>query len=233
MTETRDIVAKTIGDVELSTCALVDVLDGLGVTSAVLPSTLQQRAGRPALAYGTAYTVSWVEVRKQASIHQPAPSTWQQVRDFLVPEVTDGAGRIYVGGAGELLTHAALAGGMSVTYLLEQVGFEAIVLGGAVRDRAVVETAERPVIASNFTPTDTQGAYRVAATGTECRIGDVRVVTGDWVFTDGNGTVVIKDEILLEVLTKAVAVENAEARILAQVRAGRPLHEIVDEGGQI
>ena len=233
MTETREIVAKTIGDVELSTCALADVLDGMGVTSAVLPSTLQQRSGRPVLAYGTAYTVSWTEVRKQASIHQSPPSTWQQVRDFLVPEITDGAGRVYVGGAGELLGHAALAGGMSVTYLLEQVGFEAMVLGGAVRDRAVVEAVDRPVIASNFVPTDTQGAYRVAATGTECRIGDVRVVTGDWVFTDGNGTVVIRDEIVLEVLGKAVAVEHSEARILAQIRAGRPLPEIVDEGGQI
>ncbi|MEV4121669.1 hypothetical protein [Micromonospora sp. NPDC049645] len=233
MTEPREIVAKTIGDVELSTCALVDVLDGMGVTSAVLPSTLRHHSGRHTLTYGTAYTVSWVEVRKQVSIHQPSPSTWQQVRDFLVPEITDGVGRVYVGGAGELLTHAALAGGMSVTYLLEQIGFEAIVLGGAVRDRAVVEQASRPVVASNFIPTDTQGAYRVATTGTECRIGDVRIVTGDWVFIDGNGTVVIKDEIVLEVLTKAVAMENAEARILAQVRAGRPLHEIVDEGGQI
>lgn len=233
MTVPYEDVERLIAEVELSTCALMDVLDGMGVTSAVLPERLERRAGKAALVYGTAYTVTWVEVRKQARIHDPSPSTWQQVRAFLVPEITDGRGRVYVGGAGDLLTHAALAGGMSVTYLLEQVGFHAVVLGGAVRDRAVVETMDRPVIASNYVPTDTQGAYRVSETGTECRIGDVRIVTGDWVFTDGNGTVVVRDDVLLEVLAKAVAVERAEASILQQLRAGRPLPEIVDQGGQI
>jgi regulator of RNase E activity RraA len=222
-----------IGEAGLSTCAVVDVLDGMGVTAAVLPTGLTPQSGTSALVYGAAYTVSWVPVRKQASIHAPGPSTWQQVRAFLVPELTDGRGKVYVGGAGELLTHAALAGGMSVTYLLEQLGFEAVVLGGAVRDRAVVEAMNRPVIASNFVPTDTQGAYRVSETGTECRIGDVRIVTGDWVFTDGNGTVVVREDIVEEVLKRAVAVEDAEASILRQLRAGRPLPAIVDEGGQI
>lgn len=233
MTVPYEKVESLLRGVDLSTCAITDVLDGMGVTSAVLPDRLRHRCGPPTLVYGTAYPVSWVEVRKQASIHAPSPSTWQQVRDFLVPEVSDGRGRVYVAGAGDLLTHAALAGGMSTTYLLEQVGFHAVVLGGAVRDRAVVETMRRPVVASNFIPTDTQGAYRVASTGVECRIGDVRIVAGDWVFTDGNGTVVVADDVVLEVLDRAVTVERAEARVMEQVRAGRPLYEIVDEGGQI
>ena len=233
MTVPYDKVESLIGNVGLSTCALTDVLDGMGITAAVLPSCLVHRSGSTAMVFGTAYTVSWVPVRKQPSIHDPGPSTWQQVRAFLVPEVADGQGRVYVAGAGELLTHAALAGGMSVTYLLQQLGFSAVVLGGAVRDRSIVETMARPVIASNFVPTDTQGAYRVSETGTECRIGEVRIVTGDWVFIDGNGTVLVKDDVVLEVLAKAIAVERAEAWILQQVRAGRPLHQLVDEGGQI
>jgi regulator of RNase E activity RraA len=155
------------------------------------------------------------------------------VRGFLVPDISDGQGQVYVAGAGALLTHAALAGGMSVTYLLEQVGFHAVVLGGAVRDRAVVEVMDRPVVASNFVPTDTQGAYRVSETGTACRIGDVCVTTGDWVFTDGNGTVVVRDDVVVDVLEKAMEVERAEASVLQQIRSGRSLAEIIDEGGQI
>lgn len=233
MKASYETVERLVDEAQMSTCAITDVLDGMGISGAVLPGQLERRAGKTGLTFGTAYTVSWVGVRKGPRIHDPSPSTWQQVRGFLVPEISDGQGQVYVAGAGALLTHAALAGGMSVTYLLEQVGFHAVVLGGAVRDRAVVEAMHRPVVASNFIPTDTQGAYRVSETGTECRIGDVRVTTGDWVFTDGNGTVVVRDDVIVDVLEKAVEVERAEASILQQIRSGRSLAEIIDEGGQI
>ncbi|WP_261566769.1 RraA family protein [Frankia gtarii] len=234
MSRSHESVAKLVAATGgTSTCTIVDVLDGLGLAESVLPPGLRARTDAVELTFGIAYTVSWVPVHKGGRIHDPSPSTWQQVREFLVPDVRDGHEMVYVAGAGDVLTHAALAGGMSLTYLLEQVGFKAAVLGGAVRDEAIVRALTRPVVASNAIPTDTQGSYRVAATGTQCRIGDVRIHTGDWVFIDGNGIVVVPDEHVEEVLRRAAEVERVEAEILARVRAGERLPEIVDAGGRI
>lgn len=88
---------------------------------------------------------------------------------FLVPEITDAKGLIYIAGGGELITEAALAGGMSCTYF-EKLGFEGIILGGAVRDKKELIDLDIPVIATNLTPSDTQGAYLVSETGTHCTI---------------------------------------------------------------
>ncbi|WP_181871495.1 RraA family protein [Sphaerisporangium album] len=217
----------------VTTCTIVDVLDGLGVVNAVLPSALRRLSGGGAMAFGTAYTVSWAPVRKGPQIKAASPSTWEQVRDFLVPEVSDGTGRIYVAGAGALLTEAALAGGMSVTYLLRQLGFNGVVLGGAVRDLAVIESMPLPVVAANVVPTDTQGAYRVHETGAECLIGEVRVRTGDWVFSDGNGVVVVPDDLVLDVLKLSAEIEATEQEILRRLGAGERLPGLIDALGRI
>ncbi|KUF16415.1 MULTISPECIES: hypothetical protein [Streptomyces] len=231
--ETYDLVAQTVYDHNLSTPALADVLDALGVTNRVLNSRLHRVSGAGRMFFGTAYTVSWVAVRKGPSIVAASPSTWHEVRDFLLPEVADGRGMVYVAGSGPLVTDAALAGGLSTTYLLEQVQFEGMVLGGAIRDRDVVEQSVRPVVASNFVPTDTQGAYRVESAGTTCLIDHVLVHTGDWVFSDGNGTVVVPSARLHEVLSAATATGRTEQDILRRIRAGERLPGVIDEVGTI
>jgi regulator of RNase E activity RraA len=229
----HDRVDRLVKEAGITTCTLVDVLDGLGVVNSVLPSGLRRFAGGEDMVFGAAHTVSWVPVRKGSRIQEPSPSTWEEVRDFLVPEVTDGTGRIYVGGSGALLTEAALAGGISVTYFLKHLHFEGVVLGGAVRDGAVIGTMEQPVVASNLVPTDTQGAYRVHETGTSCLIGDVRVNTGDWVFSDVNGVVLVPDALLDDVVKLAAEIENTEQRIFDRLNAGERLPDVIDAVGRI
>ncbi|MEW1551694.1 RraA family protein [Streptomyces tsukubensis] len=230
---TYDLVADTVHRYGVSTATIADVLDALAISNRVLDSRLYRVSGGHRMVFGTAYTVSWVPVRKGPNILAASPSTWHEVRDFLVPEVSDGRGKIYVAGAGPLVTDAALAGGLSTTYLLDQLRFEAIVLGGATRDRDVVEETTRPVVASNFVPTDTQGSYRVESAGTSCLVNRVPVDTGDWVFSDGNGTVVVPSARLHDVLAAAAATGRTEQEVLRRVRAGDRLPDIIDDVGTI
>jgi regulator of RNase E activity RraA len=230
---TFEAVRSAITDYEISTCTISDVLDGLGISNAVLDSRLHRVSGGPAMLAGTAVPVSWVPARKGSRITDQQPSTWQQVREFLLPGMDDGAGRVYVAGAGPLLTDAALAGGMSVTYLTQQLGFEGVVLGGAVRDRAVLDRLPRPVVASNFAPVDTQGAFRVESSGRSCLIGNVAVRCGDWVFSDGNGTVIVPPGAVAEVLRAAIEIENTESQTLTLIAAGHRLPEVIDRTGRI
>jgi regulator of RNase E activity RraA len=230
---TLEAVQSAVREHGISTCTISDVLDGLGVSNAVLDSTLRRLSGGTGMFLGVALPVSWAIVRKGPRITAGSPSTWAQVRDFVVPEVTDGSGRIYVAGAGRLVTDAALAGGLSLTYLLRALHFEGAVLGGAVRDRALVEANGFPVAASNFVPTDTQGAFRVQSVNEACMINNVTIYAGDWVFSDGNGTVVVPPHLLDEVVRAAAAIERTERQILERILAGQRLPEIIDEIGRI
>ncbi|MFD9721876.1 hypothetical protein [Streptomyces sp. NPDC059076] len=229
----HDKVAELVNGAGMSTCAIADALDGLGVPNTVLDSRLTCRSQGTGMTLGSAFPVSWTPVRKSRRISDPGPSTWSEVRDFLVPEVTDGTGRFYVAGAGPLVTEAALAGGMSTTYLIDLLGFEGMVLGGAVRDRDLVERCARPIVASNFVPTDTQGSYRVESVGKACLVGHTSVLCGDWVFTDGNGTVVVPRSMVSQALTVAASIEESESSTLARIRAGERLPNVVDDMGQI
>lgn len=237
---TSTLSAPTLAEVEeavdrhgISTCTIVDVLDGLGAASSVLHSSMRRLSGGDRMFIGAAYPVNWVVVRKGPRITEQSPSTWHQVRDFIVPEVTDGRGLVYVAGAGALVTEAALLGGLSLTYLSQVLGFAGVVLGGAIRDRGVVEAVNCPVVATNYIPTDTQGAYRVESVGRDCMIDHVIVRAGDWVFSDGNGTVVVPAPLLGEVLARAAEVERTESAILDRLRLGERLPEIIDAVGRI
>jgi regulator of RNase E activity RraA len=223
--------ALSIGACGITTSTLADVLDGLGHYG-VLSSRLTRLSGRPGLFVGQAYTVSWVPVRKGMSIIEPLPSTWKQVRPFLVPELSAARAKVYVAGAGPLVTDAALAGGLSATYF-QTLGFEGVLLGGAVRDPSALADLEIPIVASNFIPTDTQGSYRVAETGTRCSIENCVVETGDWIVSDDGGTVVIPDALVDDVVRRARAIERTEETISARIRAGERLPDIIDEVGRI
>lgn len=212
----------------LHSSTLADVLDGLGIWG-VLPYQIGCVSKARGPVFGRAYTVRWAPVRKSDDISRAQASTWQQVRDFLAPEIEDGRGRIYVGGADDgVLCDFALAGGLSAKDLRRR-RFEGVVLGGAIRDAHIVRELDLPVFASNFVPTDTQGNYRVVEAGAACRIEQVTIATGDWVFADESGCVAVPAAAVGEVIDRALAIEAIEARIEARIGRGERLVDVVDE----
>lgn len=228
---TNDELAARAREQGINTSTLADVLDGLGHYG-TLTSRLQRRSGHADLFIGRAYTVSWGPARKTSRIKDPQRSTWAQVRDFLVPALSRGSGLVYVGGGGPLITEAALAGGLSATYF-EQLGFEGMVLGGAVRDAETLDRLSLPVVCSNFIPTDTQGSWVVTSTGGRCIIDNLLVDSGDWIVSDRSGTVVIPDALFAEVVDAALTIDQTEDTVVARIRAGERLPDIIDEIGRI
>lgn len=217
----------------LHSSTISDVLDAKGVHG-VLPTAVR-RLNSPATGpmFGRAVTVRWRATRKQSSIHMAQPDTWSAVRDFLLPKIGDGRGLVYVGGSDNgLCLDYALAGGMSCTDFARR-GFSGVVLGGAVRDRELVDRIKLPVFASNYSPADTQGNYFVAETGTECMVGTVRVATGDFIFGDGDGVVCVPSSISDEVIASAAEIEDVEIDMVRRIESGQSLHEIVLETKRI
>ncbi|MFV8760780.1 RraA family protein [Yersinia enterocolitica] len=216
---------------KISSSTVIDILDGLQAGNALTPKIQAINVSDHYFA-AQAYTVSWKMVRKGSDIMQAQPATWSQVSRFLVPELHSGAGLVYVAGAGPLLTHAALAGGMSCTYF-EQLGFAGVVLGGAVRDLRELKQLSVPVIASNPIPTDTQGAYWVAETGTYCQIEQVTVQSGDLMVSDINGTVVVPLALTAQLLQQALSIDSTENSMLEKIRQGARLPELINTTGRI
>lgn len=228
---TTNKLATHLHEHGINTSTLADVLDGMG-RYGTLTSRLKRHSGHTELFAGRAYTVNWGPARKTNQITAPQRSTWSQVRDFLVPELSQGNGLVYVGGGGPLITEAALAGGLSATYF-EQIGFEGIVLGGAIRDAETLGHLKLPVVCSNFIPTDTQGSFVVTSAGTRCVIDNLTIDTGDWVVSDRNGTVVVPDALLAEVIDAATAIARTEDAVISRIRSGERLPNIIEEVGRI
>ncbi|NLU18389.1 MAG: RraA family protein [Serratia liquefaciens] len=216
---------------KITTSTVIDILDGMNAGNALTPEIHAINLSEHYLV-AQAYTVCWKMVRKGRDILQAQPSTWSQVSPFLVPELHSGAGLVYVAGAGPLITDAALAGGMSCTYF-DQLGFAGVILGGAVRDLRELKLLTMPVLASNPIPTDTQGAYWVAETGTQCLIEQVRIQSGDLIVSDINGTVVVPLALTPLLLQQALAIDTTENAMLDKIRQGARLPELITMTGRI
>jgi regulator of RNase E activity RraA len=217
----------------LNSATIADVLDAMGVWGTldrrIVPS-VPAKAGR---FIGRAYTTRWAPVRKPRDIMQAQPSTWADVKAFLAPGLVDAAGRVYVAGVDDgLCFDYALAGGLSATDFNAR-GFSGVVLGGAIRDAHVLARLPLDIRATNLAPADTQGNYRVVESGGSCLVGRVSVATGDVVFADETGVVVIPQAIADEVIATASAIESVESDIVARLESGERLFDIVNAMGRI
>lgn len=216
---------------KISTSTIIDILDGLK-SGNVLSHELHSLNLKDFYIVGQAYTVQWKLVKKGKCINDKQPSTWEQVSQFLVPELDNADGLIYVSGYGDLLKHAALAGGMSCTYF-QKLGFNGVILGGAVRDIQELRELNIPVISSNIIPSDTQGAYYVSETGTCCRIEDNIIQTGGLIISDPNGSVIIPFNLIDKVFEEAMVINNTENNMLKKIKQGLRLPELINDTGRI
>lgn len=228
----REIIDDLISKNLISTCTIVDVLDGLQITNKVITSKVSRVTSNKDIVVGKAYTVSWTKVRKSNEITKGRNSTWEEVRDFVLPSIEKSDREVYVSGGGELIENEALLGGLSSTYL-KNINFEGAVIGGALRDYNLLSKLNFPVDATGYSPIDTQGAYRVDSIGQVCVINNVVINTGDWVFSDMNGVVIVPQEYIEKVISMSITIEEKESGILKQIREGKKLSEIVDSVGRI
>lgn len=221
-----------IESVDISVANISDAMDYLSIYDQVIVG-LQNHTPVNIRFSGLATTVRWVKQRKDRNILQPAESTWTSVRDFVRPPLQPGVRNVYVAGAGELVTHEALLGGLSAYYLTETLGCEALVLGGAVRDHDDLDSLSKPVLATNYSPIDTQGSYLADVSSGYCRIDNVHIANRDLIVGDRSGVAVLPSDRAQEIVAKAQDLKESEAATRGRLVAGEGLADIIESVGHI
>jgi 4-hydroxy-4-methyl-2-oxoglutarate aldolase len=121
---------------------------------------------------------------------------------------------------GELLTTAALSRGAA-----------GVVMDGCVRDVKAIRKAGFPVFHGGIAPLDTKGRARVMAIDVPIACAGVRVCTGDLVFGDADGLVVVPQAVEAQVLALAAEKLRGERTTLEELRQGATLREVFSRHG--
>ncbi|MCF4130034.1 RraA family protein [Methylobacterium sp. SyP6R] len=214
----------------LSTCNLADAHDHLGLVCKWLSRDLT--ATRPARFWGYADVVQWGPTRKTSDIKAVSPSTWDEVKSFVAELRPSGHPRIYVSGCREASRDYVLLGGLSLTYLA-RLGYAGVVANGTIRDHDEVAELDLPIWSTGFAVMDSQGCMKVESRGTACTVAGHVVRQDDLVLGDGNGVVAVASEDIEAVLATATRIAGIESEMLAKIRSGGNLYDLVEGGGHI
>jgi regulator of RNase E activity RraA len=203
----------------LFSAVLADVLDRLGHRTSALPIDI--RPLKPEWkVFGRAVTLKAVAVQEEpenpyavelACIDALNPG------DVLIASTNgDRSSALW----GELLSTSARAHGA--------VG---AVMDGLTRDAAKILAMDFPVFAAGFCPLDSKGRLDGISFGELIRIGECNVQTGDWVFGDIDGVVVVPAELAEQAFPGALEKVSGENRVRAELAKGRSAREVFHEYG--
>lgn len=132
--------------------------------------------------------------------------------------VKAGAGSVLVVDGSENPTVNSLGGVAGAT--AKHVGVVGCVSDAVVRDVDEYKVYGLPVYCRGISTQSVRGRSACAGYGMEIRLGGVRVRPGDFILADENGTVVVPQEHIPEVLAFAQKVKATEERVIAEIRAG-------------
>ena len=183
-----------------------DALDRLGIEGApqgILPISV------PVKIAGPAATLKLVPAGK-------APES--TVIGTLQAILKGGAGAVLVVDASEN-PHVNAVGGVAGA-TAKHNGLVGAVTDGVVRDVDEYKQYGLPVYARGIAQQSVRGRSSCAGYGIEVRLGGVRVRPGDFILADDNGTVVVPQESIADVLAFAQKVKATEDRVIAEIRAG-------------
>lgn len=108
----------------------------------------------------------------------------------------------------------------------QEKGVQSTVVYGAVRDVEAVRELDYPVFSRSIVPhAGTPRAEGKINIPVEC--GTVTVKTGDWIFGDDCGVVVIQAEFLDQVIEESLKIKKMEEEILYQIAEGKSLSDIL------
>lgn len=110
-------------------------------------------------------------------------------------------------------------------------GAAGCVCDSQIRDCLKIIELGFPVYYTGIRPLDSMGRGRVMAYDVPVRCGDVLVHTGDIVFADFDGIVVIPSNVLPEVVERACHKSEQESLSRQELMAGKTLREVFDRYG--
>ena len=121
-------------------------------------------------------------------------------------------GNVRISPWGELLTTRAM--------VLKAAG---CVTDGCIRDALKIKAVGFPVFSAGMNPSDTKYRGKLMSVDTPARLGDVSVESGDLIFGDFDGMVVIPKTLARTVIAKALEKVRAENHVRAALAAGESL----------
>jgi regulator of RNase E activity RraA len=201
---------------------LSDVLDGLG---------LMQQAMRPfvrplddeLVLVGRARTGLYMPVYQAREGENPYAVEIALVDDLRpgeIPVLACGGPTERIAPWGELLTTACIARRAA-----------GCVTDGLVRDTRQIRALRFPVFHGGIGPLDTKGRARMVERDVPVECGGVRVHSGDVLFGDVDGVVVIPQERLDEVVARATHKLSGEDHTRDELRGGKALAEVFARHG--
>ena len=138
---------------------------------------------------------------------------------------------------GDVAVHSSDAGftnapwGELMSTLAKRNGASGCICDGLIRDCRQIIEMEFPVFHVGIRPVDSKGRGRVMAYDVPVRCGQVLVVSGQLIFADFDGVVVIPREIEDQVLHLAANKLNKENASRRDLLAGQTLRHVFDKYG--
>lgn len=206
----------------LSAALLSDVLDSLGLTGQAMRPFVRP-LDEDLILVGRARTGLYMPVYSVREGENP-----YQVEIALVDDLKPGEVAVLacngpterIAPWGELLSTACVARGAA-----------GCVTDGLVRDVRRIRTLRFPVFHGGIGPLDTKGRARMIERDIPIECGGVKLRSGDLVFGDADGVVVIPQERAAEVLTRAQEKARGEDDTRDELHRGRLLAEVFAKFG--
>ncbi len=205
----------------LFTAVLSDVLDAAGRRSQAMRPGVRP-LDESLVMVGRARTGLYADVYHVEPGENPYELEIRLVDDLRTGEIVvlaaGASGRIAPWG--ELLATASRARGAA-----------GCVTDGLVRDIRAIRELKFPVFAGGIGPLDTKGRGKVTAIDVPVECGGVRVESGDLVFGDADGVVVVPRAIEAEILAAALVKVEGEDRTREALARGEKLADVFARHG--
>ena len=203
----------------LYSSVISDVLDDAGYCNQVMSHKIRPLYGN-AVAVGRVMTVHCMDVYEIPD--QPYKLEIEAVDSLKPNEIlvcsTNGSDRYSFWG--ELLSTASLARGAN-----------GAIIDGFVRDCKAITDMQFPVFATGISPLDSKGRGDVVSFNTPIECGGVRVVSGDIVFGDYDGIVVVPKWAEERIVAAAFDKVSGENHIRQELKAGATVKYVFDKYG--
>lgn len=207
---------------DLSAAILSDVLDSLGLTGQAMRPFMRP-LDEGSVLIGRARTGLYMpvyEVRPHENPYEVEIALVDDLRAGDVPVLACNGPTNRLAPWGELLSTAS-----------KMRGAAGCVTDGLVRDVRQIRALSFPVFHGGIGPLDTKGRGRMVERDTPVECAGVRVVSGDIVFGDADGVVVIPQERAAEVLERAHKKLTGENNTRAELDQGVLLGEVYRKYG--
>ena len=195
---------------------LSDCLDQCGHRDQALPSRIRPLDDAGVMV-GRARTAAYMEVYQVEPGVNPYALEIELVDSLRPGEVPVFAcsNPLRIGPWGELLSTAARARGAA-----------GALMDGCVRDVKAIRAMGFPVFHGGIAPLDSKGRGKIMAIDVPVRCGGVEVHTGDLVFGDADGVVVVPARVERQVLQLAFEKVRGERNTLRDLQAGDKLADV-------